>query len=136
MIDHTPDPTTPADLWMVEAIIRPFKLDAVARALEGIPGFTGMTVTEARGFGTAKVRSDREAANERTAGETIKQRQRIDASVADFTPNTRVEVVVAGEPVANTVAMALARAAHTGNAGDGRVFVWPITRVIRIGSVA
>ena len=51
-----------ADLWMVEAIIQPFKLDAVARALEGVPGFSGVTVTEARGFGTAKVRSDRGAA--------------------------------------------------------------------------
>ena len=46
---------------MVEAIIQPFKLDAVTRALEGVPGLSGVTVTEARGFGMAKVRSDRDA---------------------------------------------------------------------------
>lgn len=134
MIDHWKGAQTPSDLWMVEAIIRPFRLDAVARALEGIPGFTGMTVTESRGFGTAKVHSDREAAGEPAAGGAVKRRQRIDASVADFTPGTRIEVVVAGEAVANAVSTAVARAGHTGNAGDGRVFVWPIARLIRIGS--
>jgi len=134
MIDQAHSLNTSSDLWMVEAIIRPFKLDSVARALEGIPGFDGMTVTDARGFGDAKVRSDREAAHTAAAGSSAEQRLRVDSSVADFSPGMKLEVVVAGSAVADAVATAVARAAHTGNAGDGRVFVWPVARMIRIGS--
>ena len=39
------------ELWMVLAIIQPFKLDAVTLALEAIPGFSGMTVSACRGLG-------------------------------------------------------------------------------------
>lgn len=85
-----------------------------------------MTVTEARGFGAAKVRSDR-AVEARSA-----RADQSDTAVTDFEPKTRIEVVVAGKQAADAVAGAIARAARTGNIGDGRVFLWPIARAIRI----
>ena len=121
------DASDTADLWMVEAIIKPFKLDAVTRALEGVHGFSGMTVTEARGFGASKVRSDRAPVEVRAA-----RTERVNAAVTDFEPRTRIEVAVAGKHAADAVAGAIARAARTGNIGDGRVFLWPIARAIRI----
>ena len=115
------------DLWMVEAVIKPFKLDAVTRALEGVHGFSGMTVTDARGFGAAKVRSDRATTEVGTS-----RAVRIASDMNDFDHKTRIEVAVAGKHVADAVAATIARTARTGNIGDGRVFLWPIARAIRI----
>jgi len=128
MIDHA-DEEVPAatDLWMVAAVIKPFKLDAITRALEGVPGFSGMTVTDARGFGMAKVRSDRAVVDPHDTAA-----RRSDARVTDFDSKTRIEVAVAGRRVADAVAGAIARAGRTGTIGDGRVFVWPIARAVRI----
>ena len=114
-----------ADLWMVEAIVQPFKLDVVARALETVVGFSGMTVTESRGFGTMKLRADRQEAGSQSLSLG-------DSAVNDFERSVRIEVVVVGQHVAEAVADVITRAAHTGRVGDGRVFAWPIARAIRI----
>ena len=123
MRDEVNEPSVTADvLWMVQAVIQPFKLDLVTRALETIEGFSGMTVTTVRGFGREKL-SDRA----RQAA-THKGREALD----DFTGKLRIDIVVANRRVADDVTTEIARAAHTGNRGDGKIFVWPLDRVVRI----
>ena len=130
MTDHSNARTTctQPDLWMVEAVIKPFKLDAVTRALEGVPGFSGMTVTDAAA--SARRRCAR-IALPWTPHDT---RVRDGAMRGSLTSTRRhdIEVAVAGRTSPIAVAAAIARAARTGNIGDGRVFVWPIARAIRI----
>lgn len=113
------------ELWMVQGIIQGFKLDAVTRALEQLPGFGGMTVSDCRGFGHEKLgteEEDRDRRSARNAGDDL----------TDFKPKIRLEVAVAGRERADAVADAIARSAHTGRGGDGKVFVWPLSRAIRI----
>lgn len=115
--------STPADLWMVEAIIQPFKLDQVTRSLEAIAGFSGMTIMPVRGFGQEKL-DDRRASG---AG-SRSSREALD----DFTEKLRLEIAVNGRRRADDVVAVIAHAAHTGNRGDGKIFLWPISRVIRV----
>lgn len=112
-----------AELWMVQAIIREFRLDAVTRALEQLPGFSGMTVSDCRGFGQEKLRT--EDADHPGA-------RRPEDDLNDFKPRVRLDVAVAGRERADAVADAIARSAHTGRGGDGKVFLWPLTAAIRI----
>lgn len=112
------------DLWMVVAIVQPFRLDAVTRALEELPAFGGMTVSECRGFGHGK-----------TAAELDRPSRSVDggaADVPDFTPKVRLEIAVAGAERTERVVRTVVRAAHTGRRGDGKVFVWPLARAVRV----
>jgi nitrogen regulatory protein P-II 1 len=99
----------------LEAIIKPFKLDDVREALSDI-GITGMTVTEVKGFGRQKGHTELYRGAE---------------YVVDFLPKMRVEVVVADDQVERCIE-AISQAAHTGKIGDGKIFVVPVERVIRI----
>lgn len=112
-------------LWMVMAVIQPFKLDSVTRALGDVPGFAGVTVSDCRGFGREKLDVSREKPDE------VQQYQG-DAGLTDFTPKVRLEIAVAGRASADAVADALLQAAHTGRRGDGKVFLWPIAAALRI----
>lgn len=115
------------DLWMVQAIIQNFKLEAVTRALEQMPGFGGMTASDCRGFGHEKLGMEEEDRDQPGA-------RRPEADLADFKPKVRLDIAIAGRERANTVADAIARSAHTGRGGDGKVFLWPLTHAIRIRS--
>ena len=99
----------------VEAIIKPFKLDDVREAIAEV-GITGMTVTEVKGFGRQKGHTELYRGAE---------------YVVDFLPKMRVEVVVPDDAV-DSVVEAIIKAANTGKIGDGKVFVSPVERVIRI----
>ncbi|MBS3786081.1 MAG: P-II family nitrogen regulator [Gammaproteobacteria bacterium] len=99
----------------VEAIIKPFKLDDVREAIAEV-GITGMTVTEVKGFGRQKGHTELYRGAE---------------YVVDFLPKMRVEVVVPDDAV-ESVVEAIIKAANTGKIGDGKVFVSPVERVIRI----
>jgi len=99
----------------VEAVIKPFKLDDVREALSEI-GITGMTVTEVKGFGRQKGHTELYRGAE---------------YVVDFLPKMRVEVVVSDEQVERCVE-SITSAAQTGKIGDGKIFVTPVERVIRI----
>ena len=112
-----------SDLWMVTAVIQPFKLDDVTLALERLPHIGGMTVSDCRGFGRGKVLRD--------AGEEA-QPYGGGALVQDFTNKTRIEIAIAGRDAAQRIADTIARTAHTGNAGDGKVFVWRLVRAVRV----
>jgi nitrogen regulatory protein PII len=112
-----------ADLWMVLAVIQPFKLDQVTRSLEAIAGFSGMTIMPVRGFGQEKLDNRRE---DPTGNPHSRE------ALDDFTEKLRLEIAVNGRHSADDVAAVIARAAHTGNRGDGKIFLWQISRVIRV----
>jgi len=99
----------------VEAIIKPFKLDEVKEALHEI-GVSGITVTEARGFGRQKGHTELYRGAE---------------YVVDFLPKVKLEVVIADDQ-AERVVEAVANAAQTGRIGDGKIFVSPIEHALRI----
>lgn len=99
----------------IEAIIKPFKLDDVKEALQEI-GLTGITVTEARGFGRQKGHTELYRGAE---------------YVVDFLPKVKIEVIVMDDMVEKTIE-AIVGAAQTGRIGDGKIFVSPIEDVIRI----
>jgi nitrogen regulatory protein PII len=100
---------------MITAIVKPFKLDDIREAVADI-GIQGITVTEVKGFG-------------RQRGHT--ELYRGAEYVVDFLPKTKVELAVADDRV-ETVLEAIAKAAHTGKIGDGKIFVAPIEQAIRI----
>ena len=99
----------------IEAIIKPFKLDEVKEALHDV-GVSGITVTEAKGFGRQKGHTELYRGAE---------------YVVDFLPKVKIEVVV-GDSLAEAVVEAIANSAQTGRIGDGKIFVTPIEAAIRI----
>ncbi|MFO8153522.1 P-II family nitrogen regulator [Thioalkalivibrio sp.] len=99
----------------IEAIIKPFKLEDVREALTEA-GITGMTATEVKGFG-------------RQRGHT--ELYRGAEYVVDFLPKVRLEVVVDDGQV-DLCIDAIVNAANTGKIGDGKIFVTPVDRAVRI----
>lgn len=99
----------------IEAIFKPFRLDAVKEALQDL-GVQGMTVSEVRGFGRQKGHPELYRGAEYTV---------------DFVPKVKVEVVV-DDSQAAAVADAIVAAARTGKIGDGKVFMSPVQDAIRI----
>ncbi|MBT4763119.1 MAG: P-II family nitrogen regulator [Bdellovibrionaceae bacterium] len=99
----------------IEAIIKPFKLDDVVDALSEI-GVEGVSVTEIKGFGRQKGRTEIYKGAE---------------YVVDFLPKVKIEVVVT-DGLAGPVSETIQKVAHTGKIGDGKIFILPIESVIRI----
>ena len=99
----------------IEAIIKPFKLDEVKEALHDV-GVSGITVTEAKGFGRQKGHTELYRGAE---------------YVVDFLPKVKLEVVVDDAQCARVVE-AIAAAAQTGRIGDGKIFVLPVESALRI----
>ena len=99
----------------ITAVIKPFKLEEVREALAE-HGVTGLTVTEVKGFGRQKGHTELYRGAE---------------YVVDFLPKVRIEVVVKSDDVERCVE-AIIKAARTGKIGDGKIFVTPVERVIRI----
>ncbi len=99
----------------IEAIIKPFKLDEVKEALQGV-GLQGMTVLEAKGFGRQKGHTELYRGAE---------------YVVDFLPKLKLELVVADDQVEGALE-AIQTAAKTGKIGDGKIFVSEVLQAIRI----
>ena len=104
---------------IITAIVQPFMLSKVTHALEEIEGFPGMTITDARGFGREKSAHDKGAPH------------RVIEDFVEYVKKTRIEIVAHDEMVEQIVDT-ISRAAHTGNRGDGKVFVWRVERALRI----
>ena len=100
---------------LVTAIIKPFKLDEVRKAINDI-GVQGVTVTEVRGFG-------------RQRGHT--EIYRGAEYAIEFVPKTKIEIAVA-DPLLDLVVEAIVKSAKTGKVGDGKIFVFELTQVVRI----
>jgi len=102
-------------MQIVTAVIKPFKLEDVQAALEGL-GVQGLTVGEVRGFG-------------RQRGHTEVYRGA--EYEVDLVPKVRIEVL-ADDPDAERIAAAIVEAARTGKIGDGKVWVTAIESVRRV----
>jgi nitrogen regulatory protein P-II 1 len=99
----------------IEAIIKPFKLDDVKDALDGV-GVGGMTITEVKGFGRQKGHTEVYRGAE---------------YVVDFIPKVKIEIVVADDLVDKCLD-AIAGAARSGRIGDGKIFVSEIKDAMRV----
>ena len=99
----------------ITCVIKPFKLDEVREALAEV-NVTGLTVTEVKGFGRQKGHTELYRGAE---------------YVVDFLPKIRIETVVADERV-DACIDAIVRGARTGKIGDGKIFVTPVERVVRV----
>ena len=99
----------------IETIIKPFKLESVKDALSEL-GVEGMTISEVKGFGRQKGHTEIYRGSEYTV---------------DFLPKIKIEIVLTDELVEPAV-KAIIAAAKTGKIGDGKVFVLPVEKVLRI----
>jgi nitrogen regulatory protein PII len=100
---------------LVTAVIRPHALDAVKEALKGA-GVTGMTVTEVKGFG-------------RQGGHT--ETYRGAEYLVEWIPKIKLEAIVADGAVAGVVE-AISSSAGSGKIGDGKVWTFPLSSLMRI----
>ena len=100
---------------LIEAIVKPFKLDEVKDALLEI-GIQGMTVTEVKGFGRQKGHKETYRGQEYTI---------------EFVPKVKIEVAVNDSQV-QRVLETITRGAKTGSIGDGKIFVRELTSAVRI----
>jgi nitrogen regulatory protein PII len=100
---------------LIEAIIKPFKVDDVRNALSEI-GVQGLTVSEAKGFGRQKGHTELYRGAE---------------YVVDLVPKMKLEVVVPDDLVERAIE-AISTAASSGKIGDGKIFVLPVQDAIRI----
>jgi nitrogen regulatory protein P-II 2 len=100
---------------LVTAIIKPFKLDDVRKAVSDV-GVQGVTVTEVRGFG-------------RQRGHT--EIYRGAEYAVEFVPKTKIEIAV-DNALVDQVIEAVMKAAQTGKVGDGKIFVFDLSQVVRI----
>jgi len=100
---------------LVEAIIKPFKLDEVKDALNEI-GIEGLTVCEVKGFGRQKGHTELYRGAE---------------YLVDFIPKVKIEVVISDEFVPRVI-QTIQDAARTGRIGDGKIFVLPLEDAVRI----
>jgi nitrogen regulatory protein P-II 1 len=102
-------------MLLVTAVIKPHALEPTKEALKGL-GISGMTVTEVKGFG-------------RQGGHT--ETYRGAEYQIDFVPKVKVELVVSDEDGAKVVDT-IRDAATTGKIGDGKIWVTPVDRLLRI----
>jgi nitrogen regulatory protein P-II 1 len=100
---------------MVEAIVKPFKLEEVKEALTKA-GIQGMTVEEVKGFGRQKGHTELYRGAEYSV---------------DFLPKVKIEILVPDDKAAGVVQV-ITDAARTGKIGDGKIFVSSVEEVIRI----
>jgi nitrogen regulatory protein PII len=99
----------------IEAIIKPFKLDDVKDALNEM-GVKGMTISEVKGYGRQKGHTEIYRGAE---------------YVVDFIPKIKIEIVVSADQV-DLVVDRIRGAANTNKIGDGKIFVMPVERVVRV----
>lgn len=100
----------------IKAIIRPFKLLEVTEELHAIEGLPGVTISEIKGFGKGKARN----AQDKVVYEMV-----------EFIPRIQLEVVVNDEMVSEVVKV-IQKYAHTGNTGDGKIFVSTVDDIVKI----
>jgi len=100
---------------IVNAIIKPFKLDDVREAISEI-GVDGITVSEVKGFGRQKGHTELYRGAEYQV---------------DFLPKVKLEVAV-NDDIVERLVETITKAAYTGKIGDGKIFVYDLAQVVRI----
>ncbi|RJQ15979.1 MAG: P-II family nitrogen regulator [Nitrospiraceae bacterium] len=99
----------------IEAIIKPFKLDEIKKALNEM-GVQGMTVTEVKGFGRQKGH--------------LEFYRGVEYDI-NFVPKLKIEIVLTADMAEKAISV-IQEKAKTGEIGDGKIFVYPIENIIRI----
>jgi len=100
----------------IKAIIQPFMLSRVCEALGRIEGLPGLTVSNVMGWGKTRA---------------VEAEDTVDEGGHTFARKTKVELVVPSE-LAEEVVETLAKSAHTGNVGDGKIFIHDLSGVVKI----
>lgn len=100
----------------IKAIIRPFKLLEVTEELHKIDGLPGVTVSEIKGFGKSRANNAKD---------------KIIYEMVELIPRIKLEVVVSDD-MADAVVNVIQRVAHTGNTGDGKIFVLNVEKTVKI----
>jgi len=100
---------------LINAIIKPFKLDDVREAISEI-GVEGITVTEVKGFGRQKGHTELYRGAEYQV---------------DFLPKVKLEIAV-NDDVVERLVETISKAAYTGKIGDGKIFVYDLEQAVRI----
>lgn len=100
----------------IKAIIRDFKLDAVITELKKIEGLPGITISEIKGFGKSKAKNAQD---------------KISEGLHEFVPRIKLEIVLHNDIVEDVIDV-IQRTAHTGNPGDGKIFVTEVCNVVKI----
>ena len=100
---------------LIMAVIKPFKLDDVREAISNV-GIEGMTVSEVKGFGRQKGHAEIYRGAEYTL---------------NFLPKVKLEIAV-NDDLVESVVETIKATAHTGKIGDGKIFVYDISSVLRI----
>ena len=103
---------------MITAIVQPFMLTKITHALESVDRFPGLSITDIRGFGREKLEHDPE--HHRRADDLV-----------DFVKKNRIDIAAPDDLVEDIVRV-IERVAHTGNRGDGKIFVTAIESAVRI----
>jgi nitrogen regulatory protein P-II 1 len=99
----------------IECVIRPIKIDEVKEALNSI-GIVGMTVSDVRGYGQQRGRTEKYRGN---------------TYVVNLLPKVKIEVIVPDDRAEEVVEIML-EAARTGEIGDGKIFVSTVEEAVRI----
>jgi len=100
----------------IKAIIRPFKLDDVVSELHKIEELPGLTISEIKGFGRTKAKNAADAFQD---------------GLHNYIKRLKIEIVV-NDDIVNVVVDTIQKNAHTGNSGDGKIFVIDVENTIRI----
>ena len=100
----------------IKAVIRPSKLLEVTEELHKIDGLPGVTVSEIKGFGKGRARNAKD---------------KIVYEMVEFVPRVQLEVVVNDEMV-DEVVNVIQKFSHTGNTGDGKIFVFNVEETVKI----
>ena len=100
----------------IKAIIRPFRLLEVMEELQKIEGLPGVTVSEIKGFGKSRAKNAKD---------------KLEYEMVEFVPRIKLEVVVHDE-MADEVVKVIQKVAHTGNTGDGKIFVIQVEETVKI----
>ena len=100
----------------IKAIVRRAKLLAITEALRAIAGLPGVTVSEIKGFGKGRAKNAKD---------------KVLYEMVEFIPRIKLEVVV-DDTMADKVVNIIQKYAHTGNTGDGKIFVSTIDDVVKI----
>lgn len=100
----------------IKAIIRPFKLDDIVTALHKIGGLPGITISEIKGFGKSKAQTAKDAIAE---------------GLHLYIKRIKIEIVV-HDNMMDEVIDTIQKFSHTGNTGDGKIFVFDVKNTIKI----
>ena len=107
---------------VVIAFVQPFLAAKVVQALHAVPGLSGATFTEVKGFGRGRAK-----------GAAKPTETEVEEELLGTLPKVRVETMIP-DGLEDQVVKAIREAAHTGNRGDGKVYVASIRRAVRIST--